>query len=35
LFWFVPQKLVQCAANRPGYFAQRLHNAVKGMGTKE
>lgn len=27
--------ILQCAANRPGYFAQRLHNAIKGMGTKD
>ncbi|XP_057380445.1 annexin B9-like [Daphnia carinata] len=27
--------ILQCAANRPGYFAQRLHNAIVGMGTKD
>ncbi|XP_046450951.1 annexin B9-like [Daphnia pulex] len=27
--------ILQCAQNRPGYFAQRLNNAVRGMGTKD
>ena len=26
---------VQCAQSRAGYFAQRLNNAIKGLGTKE
>ncbi|XP_064599888.1 annexin A7-like isoform X3 [Liolophura sinensis] len=27
--------LVQCARNRPEYFADKLHNAMKGLGTKD
>lgn len=30
-----PFKTVQCAYNRPAYFAQRLHKAINGLGTKE
>ena len=26
---------MQCAQSRAGYFAQRLNNAIKGLGTKE
>ena len=26
---------MQCAQSRAGYFAKRLNNAIKGLGTKE
>ena len=28
-------KTVQCAKSRTGYFALRLYNAMKGLGTNE
>lgn len=27
--------VVKCAKNRAGYFAERLHDAIKGLGTKD
>ena len=27
--------VVRCAHNRASYFADRLHNAISGMGTKD
>ena len=27
--------LVKCVRNKPGYFAEQLHEAMKGAGTKD
>lgn len=38
LTWLISISLiqtVQCAENRPGYLAERLHKALKGLGTNE